>query len=71
MDPEVTIANKASQDQNNNTANTGITSHTALKYKVGYVVVPYTKGLSESFKKICGKYGIQTYFKETLQSSKH
>ena len=26
-------------------------------------MVPYTKGLSESLKKICGKYGIQTYFK--------
>ena len=27
------------------------------------MVIPYTKGISESFKKICGKYGIQTYFK--------
>ena len=27
------------------------------------MVIPYTKGIAESFKKICGKYGIQTYFK--------
>ena len=63
MDTEVTITNKASEDHNNNTTNTGNTSSTALKSMVGYVVVPYTKGLSESFKRICGKYGIQTYFK--------
>ena len=30
---------------------------------VGYVVISYTKGLVESFKHTCGKYGIQTYFK--------
>ena len=30
---------------------------------MGYVVIPYTKGLAESFKHTCGKYGIQTYFK--------
>ena len=27
------------------------------------MVIPYTKGLAESFKHTCGKYGIQTYFK--------
>ena len=48
---------------NNNTANTEITSRTTLQSKVGYVVVPYTKGPSESFKKICGKCGIHIYFK--------
>ena len=76
LDPEVTITNRASEDHNNNTANTGNTSSTALKTKVGYVVVPYTKRLSESFRRICGKYGIQTYFwghttiKQTLMKSK-
>ena len=30
---------------------------------VGYAVIPYTQGLAESFKNICSKYGIQTYFK--------
>ena len=62
MDPEVTITNRASEDHNNNTTNTGNNSCTTLKTKVGYVVIPYTKGLSESFKKLCGKYRIQTYF---------
>ena len=27
------------------------------------MVIPYTQGIAESFKNICGKYGIQTYFK--------
>ena len=29
----------------------------------GHIVTPYTQGLWESMKKICGRYGIQTYFK--------
>ena len=29
------------------------------KYK-GHIVIPYTQGLGESIKKICGKYDIQT-----------
>ena len=29
----------------------------------GQFVIPYTQGLCESIKKICGRYGIQTYFK--------
>ena len=33
------------------------------KSTIGYVVISYTQGLVESFKNICGKYGIQTYFK--------
>ena len=31
--------------------------------KSNYIVVPYNKGLDESFKNICKKYGIQVYFK--------
>ena len=27
------------------------------------MVIPYTRGIAESFKNICGKYGIQVYFK--------
>ena len=30
---------------------------------MGHIVIPYTKELAESFKNICGKYGIQTYIK--------
>ena len=29
----------------------------------GHIVIPYTQGLCESTKKICGRYGIQTHFK--------
>ena len=33
-----------------------------VKTKV-HIVIPYTQGLCESIKKICGRYGIQTHFK--------
>ena len=29
----------------------------------GHIVIPYTQGLCESIKRICGKYGTQTHFK--------
>ena len=28
-----------------------------------YIVVPYHRGLSESFKKVCNSHGVQVYFK--------
>ena len=28
-----------------------------------HIIIPYTQGLCESIKKICGRYGIQTHFK--------
>ena len=31
--------------------------------KQRHIVIPYTQGLCESIKKICGRYGIQTHFK--------
>ena len=37
--------------------------HPRQKPNTGIVVIPYMQGIAESFKKICGKYGIQTYFK--------
>ena len=46
------------------------------KPNVGYVVIPYTEGIAESSKSICGNYGKQTYFKsnttikETLMKPK-
>ena len=30
----------------------------------GHMVIPYTQGLCKSIKKICGRYGIQTHFKD-------
>ena len=76
LDPGGTSTNRASEDHNYNTTNTTNTTSTATKIKVGYIVLPYTKGVSESFKNICGKYGTQTYFKgnttikQTLMKSK-
>ena len=37
--------------------------HQSLQKKICHMVVPYSKGMSESFKNICKKYGIQVYFK--------
>ena len=35
-----------------------------MKLKIRVIfVIPYTQGLCESIKKICGRYGIQTHFK--------
>ena len=33
------------------------------KNKDIFIVVPYSKGLSENFKNICGKGGVQVHFK--------
>ena len=44
----------------------GTTSTSAVTKEVkskGHIVIPYTQGLCESIKKICGRYGIQTHFK--------
>ena len=30
----------------------------------GHIVKPYTQGLCKSIKKICGRYSIQTHFKD-------
>ena len=37
--------------------------HTAVDQMVVQRLVPYTKGLCESYKSICSKYGVQAYFK--------
>ena len=49
-------------DNNNQGARQPIPSP-ANKSTIGQVVIPYTKGIAESFKHICGKYGIQVHFK--------
>ena len=43
---------------------TTVPSLLTMKCKLkGHIVIPYTQGLCESIKKICGRYGIQTHFK--------
>ena len=56
---DLTGSTRQVSDGGNNsaqTANQGVQSK-------GHIVIPYTQGLCESIKKICGRYGIQTHFK--------
>ena len=66
MGPEDTPANRDIEEHNSNTDSTANTTTTITETKIGHVMVPYTKELSESYKNICGKYGIQVYFKGNI-----
>ena len=55
--------NTTSQDTHNPSASTEEAPPTRQKPNIGFVVIPYTQGIAESFKNIYGKYGICTYFK--------
>ena len=46
---------------NNSTCTKGSTNKD--KPSAGHIVVPYVQGLGEALKKICSRYGVQTYFK--------
>ena len=52
---------KVSNNNNNNNKPTSGSNNSNIKSN--YIVAPYTKGLSESIKNVCKKYGIQVYFK--------
>ena len=54
-------SNQTSTSNNQGTSTTPTT--TRPNSTVGQVVISYTNGLAESFKHICGKYGIQVHFK--------
>ena len=47
----------------NNQGTNGTPDTTREVKSKGHIVIPYTQGLCESIKKICGRYGIQTHFK--------
>ena len=47
----------------NNQGTTGAQAVTNEVKTKGHIVIPYTQGLCESIKKICGRYGIQSHFK--------
>ena len=57
------INNNQTQANNNQDASTTPSTSSRPKSTVGHVVIPHTKGIAESFRHICVKYGIQTYFK--------
>ena len=76
-----TTNNNTSGDSNDTTNNNNqpiITTNNrpTNKAKIGQIVIPYTKGTTESIKHICGKYGIQVHFmgnttlKQILMKSK-
>ena len=58
--------NKSSSETNDGVDNQGTTGSQAATKEVktkGHIVIPYTQGLCESIKKVCGRYGIHTHFK--------
>ena len=50
-------------DGANSQGTTGAQAVTSEVKTKGHIVIPYTQGLCESIKKICGRYGIQAHFK--------
>ena len=58
--------NKSASEVIDGANNQGITAAQAVTSEVktkDHIVIPYTQGLCESIKKICGRCGIQTHFK--------
>ena len=53
----------ASSKSNKNKNKNGPDNKSKSTIRKNHITVPYTKGLSESFKNICKKHGIQMYFK--------
>ena len=54
--------NRSSRQVADGGTNNAQTANHEVRNK-GHIVIPYTQGLCESIKKICGRYGIQTHFK--------
>ena len=50
-------------DGANNQGTTDTPASTTEVKSKGHIVIPYTQGLCESIKKICGRYSIQSHFK--------
>ena len=66
LDKLVKRLNKPSRevtDGANNQGTTGAQPATNEVKTKGHIVIPYTHGLCESIKKICGRYDILTHFK--------
>ena len=63
MERRLNKPSSVASDGANNQGTTGAQPATNEVKTKGHIVIPYTQGLCESIKKICGRYGIQTYFK--------
>ena len=58
--------NRSTSEVNDGVNNQGTTAAQPVTNEVRnkcHIVIPYTQGLCESIKKICGRYGIKTHFK--------
>ena len=58
--------NRSTSEVNDGVNNQGTTAAQPVTNEAkdkGHIVIPYTQGLCESIKGICGRYGIQTHFK--------
>ena len=58
--------NRSTSEVNDGVSNQGTTAAQPVTKEVkneGHIVIPYTQGVCESIRKICGRYGIQTHFK--------
>ena len=62
--------NRSSRQANDGGNNNAKSANHEVKNK-GHIVIPYTQGLCESIKKICGRYGFQSHFKggRTIKTS--
>ena len=62
VSPIVANLNRSSRQVNDGGNSNAQSANHGVQSK-GHIVIPYTQGLCESIKKICGRYGIQTHFK--------
>ena len=63
MERRLNRPSREAPDRANNQGTTGSQPATNEVKTKGHIAIPYTQGLCESIKKICGRYGIQTHFK--------
>ena len=57
-----TSDNNNSNTNNNNQAKNPTINRQANKATIGHIVISYTKGIAESIKQTCSKYGIHVHF---------
>ena len=63
MERRLNKPSSEASDGANNQGTAGAQPATKEVKTKGHIVIPYIPGLCESIKKICGRYGIQIYFK--------
>ena len=56
--------------KNNNRRGTNNSGNNTKNNQNPYMVIPYSKGLSESLRKACSKHGVQVHFKGSMTIKK-